>query len=143
MLYQLEYMQYHSCLRSKQLNTAGFTLIEISFIICILLGLLSVVFFGLENYREGADKATCKMRLSAVQKAVRSHANLNNMKISDPLAEATEVFGGPTPVIALKPVCPGGGVYAWQAIVPPIGVPYGDCSGTTPVHTLAGTVAEW
>lgn len=143
MRYQPMYMKYNLSLRSKWLNVAGFTLIEISFIIALLLGLLSVVFIGLDSYREGADRATCKMHLAAVQKAVRSHANLNNMKVGDPLPEATMVFGGTAPVMPVRPVCPGAGLYTWQATVPAYGVPYGDCTGTTPVHTLAGTVGEW
>jgi type II secretory pathway pseudopilin PulG len=136
-------MKYSSLLLSKRLSGAGFTLIEISLVIALLLGLLAVVFLGLGPYRELAEKAECKIQLAAVQKAVRSHANLNGMRIADPLPEATEVFGGPAPVMGVRPVCPSGGTYTWQTSVPPIGVPYGDCSGTVPVHTLAGTVPEW
>ena len=136
-------MKYSSIHLSKRLSSAGFTLIEISLVIALLLGLLAVVFMGMGPYRELAQQAECRIQLAAVQKAVRSHANLNGMRIADPLAAATEVFGGPSPVMGVQPVCPGGGTYTWQATVPPIGVPYGDCSGTIPVHTLAGSVPEW
>lgn len=136
-------MNYNFILRSKRLNAAGFTLIEISVVIALILGLIVVVFLGLGSYREGANQVTCRMQLTAVQKAIRSYANLTNLKITDPLPESTVVFGGTPPVLAVKPVCPAGGLYTWQTTVPAIGVPYGDCTGTTPVHTLAGTVAEW
>ena len=59
---------------AKRLNASGMTLIEISLVIALLLGLIAVVFMGLGTYRQGADKAKCKMQLSAVQKAVRSGA---------------------------------------------------------------------
>lgn len=143
MLYQLKYMKYNQLHKSKRLAASGFTLIEISLVIALLLGLIAVVFLGLGSYREGADKAKCKMQLAAVQKAVRSHANLNNMKITDPLAEA-DVFGTNL-VMAVKPACPAGGTYTFATEIPAIGTPYGDCTGTTPSHTLTGdaSIADW
>jgi type II secretory pathway pseudopilin PulG len=136
-------MKYNPIHRSTRHNAAGFTLIEISLVIALLLGLIAVVFLGLGSYREGADKAKCKMQLAAVQKAVRSHANLNNMKITDPLLEA-DVFGANL-VMAVKPACPAGGVYAFETEIPAIGTPYGDCTIATPNHILAGdtSIADW
>ena len=77
---------------AKRLNASGMTLIEISLVIALLLGLIAVVFMGLGTYRQGADKAKCKMQLSAVQKAVRSGANMQNLAIGAPLASTCSTF---------------------------------------------------
>lgn len=135
-------MKGNPMVRLKRFDAAGFTLVEISLVISLIVGLIAVVFFGLGINRQGLDRATCKMHLAAVQKAVRSYANFNNLRISDPLPPDTVVFGGATPVIQ-APTCPAGGLYTWKTTVPAIGVSYGDCAGTTPVHTIVGTVEGW
>src|SRR5215208_1920912 len=65
--------------RSRRLSPTGMTLIEISLVIALLLGLIAVVFLGIGSYRKGSDKAKCKMQLAAAQKAVRSQANFQNL----------------------------------------------------------------
>ena len=109
---------------------AGMTLIEISLVIALLLGLISVVFLGIGSYRKGADRARCKMQMAAVQKAVRSHANFQNLAINAALPD-TAVFG---PGLALEaaPVCPSGGTSAWAGVGPAVGTPYGDCNYVDP-----------
>ena len=135
-----------SQIRSRR-HSAGFTLIEISLVIALLLGLITVVFMGLGSYRKGADKAKCKMQLAAVQKAVRSQANMQNLNIGAAMTSAT-VFGAGL-IMENTPICPGGGAYTWEATLPAMGTPYGVCSytdgATTPTtHALAATeVADW
>lgn len=134
---------------SKRFNASGMTLIEISLVIALLLGLIAVVFMGLGTYRQGADKAKCKMQLSAVQKAVRSGANLQNLDIGASLDDATQVFGAGL-LMENEPTCPSGGAYTWEADVPAIGTPYGNCdfagTGATSTHVLdvaGGETADW
>ncbi len=125
---------------------AGMTLIEISLVIALLLGLIAVVFLGIGSYRAGADKAKCKMQLAAVQKAVRSGANMQNLGITAALPEAS-VFGAGL-LLESEPVCPSGGAYTWTGSVPAIGVPYGNCdfagTGPTSTHVLvAADTTDW
>lgn len=132
---------------AKRLNASGMTLIEISLVIALLLGLIAVVFMGLGSYRQGADRAKCKMQLSAVQKAVRSGANMQNLAINAALPNGSAVFGAGL-LMENAPVCPSGGAYTWVDIVPPIGTPYGNCSfagsGATSTHVLAATdTLDW
>ncbi|RYD37921.1 MAG: hypothetical protein EOP86_02255 [Verrucomicrobiaceae bacterium] len=116
-------------------------------VIALLLGLITVVFMGLGSYRKGADKAKCKMQLAAVQKAVRSQANMQNLNIGAAMTSAT-VFG-PGLTMENAPVCPAGGAYTWSATLPAMGTPYGTCDytdgATTPTtHALAAAeVADW
>jgi hypothetical protein len=129
---------------AKRFNRSGMTLIEISLVIALLLGLIAVVFLGIGSYRAGADKAKCKMQLAAVQKAVRSGANFQNLEIGGALVD-TSVFG-PGLMMESEPSCPSAGVYTWGTEVPAIGTPYGNCdyavTGTT--HVLgAGDTNDW
>jgi type II secretory pathway pseudopilin PulG len=131
---------------AKRFNASGMTLIEISLVIALLLGLISVVFLGLGSYRKGADQARCKMQLAAVQKAVRSHANFQNLAAGAAVVAGTDIFvAGSTMEVA--PICPSAGTYAWAGTVPAIGTPYGDCNfvdGAT-THVITGTtdIAQW
>jgi type II secretory pathway pseudopilin PulG len=131
----------------KRFNASGMTLIEISLVIALLLGLIAVVFMGLGSYRQGADKAKCKMQLAAVQKAIRAGANMQNLAINAALANGSAVFGAGL-LMETAPVCPSGGTYTWADIVPAVGTPYGNCdfagSGATSTHVLAAAdTADW
>ena len=121
---------------------SGFTLIEISLVIALLLGLIAVAFIGIGSYRKGSDKAKCKMQLAAVQKAVRGHANMTNLPNAAPLPSAA-VFGAGL-LMETEPACPTAptGGYTWAAVVPAVGTPYGVCSDTTTGFTHVLTVAE-
>lgn len=134
----------HSLL--KHFSTSGMTLIEISLVIALLLGLISVVFLGLGSYRKGADTARCKMQLAAVQKAVRSHANFRNLSVGDPVAAGVDIFV-PGSIMEVEPICPSGGTYAWNGTVSEIGTPFGDCSFSdgANTHAITGTtdIAQW
>ena len=133
--------------RSRRFHAAGMTLIEISLVIALLLGLLAVIFLGIGSYRKGSDKAKCKMQLAAAQKAIRSEANFQNLNIGTDFPADTMAFG---PGLALEnePVCPSGTAYTWTGTIPAIGVPYGPCpyvdADTVTNHALvAAEIKDW
>src|SRR4029078_10522243 len=111
--------------RSRRFHAAGMTLIEISLVIALLLGLIAVVFLGIGSYRKGSDRAKCKMQLAAVQKAVRSQANFQNLDMAASFP-TTSAFG-PGMALENEPNCPSGGTYTWTGDIPLLGVPYGTC----------------
>ena len=117
---------------AKRFNRSGMTLIEISLVIALLLGLIAVVFLGIGSYRAGADKAKCKMQLAAVQKAIRAGANFDDLALGGALVEA-DVFGAGL-MMETEPVCPQDPLplaptfYTWGTVVPAVGTPYGNCS---------------
>ena len=119
-------------------NEAGLTLIEITVVIAVLLGLVAVLFIGVQNYREATNKSRCIMQISAVQKAVRSHQNLNDLAIGGTLTQTDLVGTGK--LIASAPVCPSGGTYTWLGTVPAVGTAYLTCSASG--HAPADT-AGW
>lgn len=137
-------MKIHSS--TGRLNRKGLTLIEVSLVIALLLGLISIVFLGIGSYRKGADKAKCKMQLSQIQKAIRAHANFNNLAVGAAFADS-DAFGAGKPIGATAPVCPSGGTITWSATIPAVGTPYGNCGYTDPddasiTHALATTDTE-
>lgn len=72
----------------------GFTLIEMTLVIAVLLTLISVLFIGAGSYKEGANRAKCLLTISSVQKAVRSYQNFHEMEAGDVIAYSTLVGEG-------------------------------------------------
>ena len=77
---------------TKTNKQAGLTLIEITLVIAVLLGLISVLFIGVSAYREGSNRAKCILNMSNVQKAVRAYQNLYEKNEGDSLA-LTDLVG--------------------------------------------------
>jgi type II secretory pathway pseudopilin PulG len=132
--------------RSRRFHAAGMTLIEISLVIALLLGLIAVVFLGIGSYRKGSDKAKCKMQLAAAQKAIRSQANFQNLNIGAVFTD-TDAFG-PGKALENAPECPSGGAYTWLGVIPTIGEPFGSCDftdtdGVTDHTLVAATIKDW
>lgn len=106
---------------------AGLTLIEITLVIAVLLGLISVLFIGVSAYREGSNRAKCILNITNVQKAARSYQNLYELKQGDALV-ADQTFVGTGKLLEAMPDCPSGGEYEPSAVVTEIGTPYLTCS---------------
>ena len=109
---------------------AGLTLIEVTLVIAVLLGLISVLFIGVSAYKEGSNRAKCILSISNVQKAVRSYQNLYEKVPGDALLKAT--ITGTGTFLETEPTCPSAGTYTWGTTIPDVGLAYIECS-------LAGT----
>ena len=72
-------------------RASGFTLIELTLVIAVLLTLISVLFIGTASYKEGTNRAKCLLTISTVQKAVRAYQNLYELKAGDAIAYETLV----------------------------------------------------
>ncbi len=115
---------------------AGLTLIEVTLVIAVLLGLISVLFIGVTAYKEGSNRAKCILNIATVQKAVRSYQNLYELNMGAALA-STDIAGAGK-MIETLPACPSGGAtYTYGTVVPAAGTPYLTCSvsGHAPVST--------
>ena len=73
-------------LKLNKKGQAGLTLIEVTLVIAVLLGLISVLFIGVAAYKKGSDRAKCILNISTVQKAARSYQNLYDLRNGDALA---------------------------------------------------------
>ena len=103
------------------------TLIEVTLVIAVLLGLVSVLFLGVSAYRDGSHRATCLLNSSTVQKAVRSYQNMYELNTGDALIHTTSLIGSGM-MLESEPVCPKYGVYVWETSVPAMGGTYIDCN---------------
>jgi len=96
----------------------GFTLIEITLVLGLTLGLAAALIFGLSAFQKGSDRAKCLMNISNVQKAVRSWANLNEIAPGTTLKSSTmfpddangtvygRLWGEKNSFLGSKPYCP-------------------------------------
>ncbi len=108
-------------------NRAGFTLTELTLVIAVLLGLITILFVGVSAYKDGTNRTMCILNMSNVQKAVRSYQNIYQKSTGDSLP--LDVVAGPGKLIETYPVCPSGGSYASSSTtVPDVGVRYLKCS---------------
>jgi len=121
---------------------AGLTLIEVTLVIAVLLGLISVLFIGVAAYKKGSDRAKCILNISTVQKAIRSYANMYEKDPGDTVATGDYIGAGL--FIENVPTCPSTGTYTFQTEVPVAGVAMVDCSlaGGTTLH-VPSDLAGW
>ena len=70
--------------------------------------------------------AACVINLSCIQKAVRTHQNINDLKpgVALDVNLLNEIFANIETGI---PICPSGGSYTFSKIIPPQGTPAAKC----------------
>lgn len=124
---------------------AGLTLIEVTLVIAVLLGLISVLFIGVSAYREGSNRAKCILNISSVQKAVRSYQNLYDLSAGATLAKTDIVKSGG--MLEVEPACPmaaTGTGYTWSTVVPAVGIAHITCAlADTKDHKPKGGTDGW
>lgn len=112
---------------NKISNNKGLTLIEVTLVIAVLLGLISVLFIGVAAYKKGSDRAKCILNIATVQKAARSYQNLYDLRNGDALVVGT--IAGAGKMIETTPDCPDpSGGYTFESTVPTPGTAYVTCS---------------
>ena len=119
----------------------GLTLIEVTLVIAVLLGLISVLFIGVSAYKEGSNRAKCILNISNVQKAVRSYQNLYEKAVGNDLLKAT--IAGSGKMLETEPTCPSGGTYTWLGTIPAVGTAYLTCSLSATSNHAPTSVTGW
>lgn len=105
----------------------GFTLTELTLVVSVILGLITILFLGVSAYKKGSNRAMCILNISSVQKAVRSYQNLYQLENGDELE--LETLAGTGKLIETLPICPSGGNYDDSlSEVPGLGIAYLRCS---------------
>jgi len=116
----------------------GFTLIEVTLVIAVLLGLISVTFVGVLAYKQGSNRAMCIQNVSSVQKAMRSYCNFNELNPGDPVSDLHGKLITQAQFFSHEPACPSGGTYTYvDGQVPAVGALFITCS--IPDHVPAAT----
>jgi prepilin-type N-terminal cleavage/methylation domain-containing protein len=136
------YFQTAAARRSLALSK-GFTLIEITLVIALLLGLIAVLFIGVTAYRDGSNKAQCLLIQTTCQKAVRSYENLNQLNNGATLTSKSLVVGPGLYAADPGASCPGGGALTYGDTIPLDGHAWVTCAyagtGTVTDHVPTST----
>jgi len=115
-------------------NQKGMTLIEITLVIAILLGLIAILFLGISAYKKGADRSKCILQMSTLEKLTISHGNMYEIDPGEALANGLLVSEGYLPVAY---TCPDTGTYTYTDTMPTgqTGTSaYTTCSNAAPTH---------
>lgn len=124
------------------------TLLEMSVVIMVLLGIVGVLFVGAQAWMRGASRTTCIMHISMVQRTMRGYSNLYNFAPGQQVTDLLSQIIGPNRFIQENPVCPAQGVYTFGQdygvnTVPPMGELYMKCSLATVMDHSPEVTAEW
>lgn len=112
----------------------GFTLIEVTLVVSVLLGLISVTFIGASAYKSGTNRAMCLQNIANAQKAVRAFSNLNQVNSGNEVPGLRTQIYSEEGFLPIEPTCPGNGEYTFlDDTIPPLGTLYLTCS--IPSHT--------
>lgn len=123
--------------RTDRTSAAGFTLIEITVVTAILLGLISTTWIGVSAYKNGSNRAICIQNAARTQTALRSYSNLHALRPGEHVESLRARIISPGSFIPTMPECPGGGIYLFhhdpmappgKETVPQIGQLYLECT---------------
>lgn len=105
------------------------TLIEVTLVIAVLLGLISILILGVTAFKKGSNRALCIQNLSTVQKSMRSYSNLHGKRPGEVVTDLKDEFIGPDKFILTVSPCPGNGTYSFGGdTIPVAGDLYMTCS---------------
>ena len=113
------------------------TLIEVTLVIAIIMGMIGALFFGMSAYKRGSNRALCIQNMATAQKAMRSYSNMNEAFPGSPVTDLKSEIVGPGKFLTSEPTCPGNGSYHFygdgtdsteDSIIPDIGTNYLRCS---------------
>ncbi len=123
-------------LKPQRSRYKGMTLIEITLVIAILMGLITVLFIGISAYKRGSDSAKCILQMAHTQKMIISYGNLNGLR---PGQSATFADLITDDFVSAAPICPlDNAVYTASNQVPDSTTPFLTCvNAAAPLHFLA------
>ena len=126
----LHIMQIQPSSRKFPSRPPGYTIIELTMVITVVLGLIIVLYVQLRAYKRGSDRAACIQNIATVQRAVRSYGNLFEFYPGETVPGLkTRFIGGPGKFVEKEPECPDDGIYSFLGDTMPIsGMLYMDCS---------------
>ncbi len=133
---------------SQRTRARGMTLLELTVVIFVLMGLVSILFVAAQAWKRGADRGMCVMNIQVAQKAIRSFGNLYGYTPGTSVTGLKDKVFSPGGFIEITPVCKGGGNYTFGAIsgedtIPEIGQVYLECSFNEARNHSLPPNSEW
>lgn len=126
----------------------GMTLLEMTVVILVLLGLISILFIATQAWKSGSDRTLCIINIQSVQKAVRSFSNMYGYLPGETVTGLQGKIIGLGRFIENTPTCPGGGDYNFGILsgndtIPPLGTPYMECTLAVSNEHAPNDTTEW
>ncbi len=133
---------------SQRAGHVGMTLLEMTVVILVLLGLISILFIGAQAWKRGSDRALCIMHIQAVQKGVRSYANLYGFSAGASAPNLQSQVIGLGRFVEAAPICPGNGTYSYgetygNNTIPPMGELYMKCTLSVSQEHIPMVTPDW
>ncbi len=121
------------------------TLLELTVVILVLLGLVAVLFAGSRAWKRGSDRALCILNLRNVQQGLRGWSNQHGYSPGIAIAGLADFVIGPGLFVETEPVCSGGGSYSTPGgdVIPEIGTLYLDCSLGASLRHVPESYGDW
>lgn len=117
------------CSHHKHARVKGLTLIEVTLVTAVLLGLVSVLFLGASAYKEGSNRALCIQNIYRVQTAMRVACNYHELVPGTAYSGLKEKVVGLGLYIPEEPVCPSNGTYTYlEGEIPATGETFLRCT---------------
>ena len=110
-----------------KLRSLGMTLLELTIVILVLMGMISVLFIGAKSYLKAADRTQCILNIRNVQVAVRSYQNMFLLDTGDDI-QTDDLINEQSGFISALPSCPAQGDYTLVVEIPALGELALDCS---------------
>lgn len=118
------------------------TLIEVTLVIMVLMGLVGILYWGGQAFKEAAQRQTCVMNIAQAQKAMRSFQNINDLRTGDPLPGNALVGAGR--FFEQAPRCPDAqGTYQWLPSIPTAGTACLNCDLALTKQHAPKSTAGW
>lgn len=123
-------------------------MLEMTIVILVLMSMVSLLFAGSRAWKAGADRSSCIVQISSVQKALRGHCNMHGHSIGDTITDLQSQLIGYGKYVSTTPVCPGAGSYTFGEefgtdVVPPMGTLYMQCSLADSRDHEPSEYSEW
>jgi hypothetical protein len=104
-------------------------LVEVTLVVTVLLGLITVTVTGISAYKEGANRAICIHHITNAQKAMRSYCHFHELEPGNPAQDLRKGVMEDSKFFSAIPVCPSGGTYVFhEGVVPATGTLFMRCS---------------
>lgn len=130
--------------RSRRMLISGMTLMELTVVIVVLIGLVSIMFAGASAWKRGSDRAFCVLSIRNVQNGVRAYSNLSVLNPGSSAPGLRDQIIGYGRFVESTPICPSGGTYIFGADeIPALGTLYMQCSAAASLGHEPVGYEEW
>ena len=122
-------------------NHQGLTIIELTIVVVVILGLILSLFIGARAFIEGTNRSRCLVNQRDIHMAGRCYQNLNGYQIGQAY-DPKDVVGA-TGLLLSQTGCPSDGEYEWSDRIPDFSNLFVTCTLATSDQHHPEDVVGW